>query len=123
MEKNYTPLNIEKFNKGSESKINFILFLVLVMTAVVLGMLLYILMQKNTNTKKSKVIITPTSQPTVTPTSIKMITPTMVIPKVSPSAIIDKTGGSPSSTDSPQIITVFPNPTSQKTATGSSTNQ
>jgi hypothetical protein len=98
MEKNYTPLNIERFNKSNDQTMTFLLLLA-VITLFILAVVLFLFIQKKM--KESSLIITPTPTevqplptPTFAPTPTEVIFPT-VLPSASPSAEVNELIPSP----------------------------
>lgn len=126
METNYTPLNIDKFNSGKSSsdKINTILLLIATITAAVLALLLFVLIQrkmKKVQTINPNVTITPTppagGSPTIIPTL--EISPTVQVSTPSPQISVPQEA---SPTAKPSItISISPSATATPPAGGSAT--
>jgi len=119
MDKNFTPLDIGKFKQEGDSKVNFILFLVLVMTAIVLAILLYILIQKKevqTPEKKPVMNVTPTISLTATPEATVIVSPTVPVASSSPE-IDNQANESTDQADIKPSVAVFPSVTTKEAST------
>ncbi len=102
MEQNYTPLDVNKYNNGNDNKFNSVLLFVAVITALVLAVLLYVLINKKS--QNSNVIPTSLPSPTVTiPTIVASPTPV-----TSPTVTLSPTATSSSSSQITPVATSSP---------------
>ena len=88
MDNNYTPINLDKL-KNKENGLNTVLLFIVTLTALVLAIMLFILIQRKINSLKNiEPIITPTVIPQ--PTSESEVIPTLepTTETASPTAII-----------------------------------
>lgn len=103
MDSNYTPIDIKKLEKKNNG-INTVLLLIVTLTALVLAVLLFMLIQKKLTQNKDQTEMIPTVKPTAIPTITtpqeEMISPTVstatpdliqstVTPEASPTSSIN----------------------------------
>ncbi len=105
MEKNYTPVNLEKFQKDNGGDINNFLLIIAVVTTLVLIILLFFLIQKRTKQTQTGWTTPPTPSVTkeITPkvTITEIPSPTQKVASVSPTIEIDNLSPTASATNSP----------------------
>ncbi len=129
MEKNYTPVDLNKFRQKKFNKLNLILLIIATITAAVLAIVLTMLIKKNARQEKpsviptpTKIIISPTVEPSSEPTEVIQETP---LPSTT-EADIQKNNPTPQetieATDSSKVNNPSPNPT-EVTPTVSSSGQ
>jgi len=82
MEKNYTPVDLNKFQHKKFNKLNLILLIIATITVAVLAVLLTMLIKKNSSEEKppvihapTKVMVSPTVEPSPQPTEVIQETP------------------------------------------------
>ncbi len=77
MDNNYTPIDVKKL-EGKDSGLNTVLLVIVTLTALILAIMLFVLIQKKISSTAVQESITPTPTtvvPTVEPT-LELITPT-----------------------------------------------
>lgn len=98
MDNNYTPIDVKKM-EGKDNGLNTVLLVIVTLTALVLAILLFVLIQKKINSAATQEAITPTPTkvvPTVEPT-LELVTPTTA--SVSPTVIEPETTITPEATE------------------------
>lgn len=94
MESNFTPLDLNKLEKET-SNINNILLIIVTITALIVAILLFVLIQKKINEKPESIIL-PTPTIFISPTPVGLIDE--ITPTASPSSLIEEKLSTPSPT-------------------------
>ena len=85
---NYTPIDVNKFQKDNNA-LNKVLLVIAIITAFVLIVLLFVLIQKKSSTYDNQTsVITPTVMISPTPEPTTEITPTEMVEEATPSSKI-----------------------------------